>query len=107
VIRKAFWAGCRSLYMRGSIGETRLGKGMATIMGWCSGRVKGMVKALRDGFQGRPHPLRGLQTLLIGFIYWWSLNYLALLGSLFLLPLLPRIIHAIAELTYAPIAWRL
>lgn len=80
---------------------------MLTIMGWCSGRVKRMVKAARADFQGQRYPVRDLQTPLIGLIHQWSLNYLALLGRLFLLPLLPRIIHAIAQSTYAPIAWRL
>lgn len=75
---------------------------MPTILGWCSGRVEGMVKALWAEFQGRPYLMRGLQILLIGLIfalllrnlylnwselstYQWSLNYLALAGSLFLL----------------------
>jgi len=61
-----------------------------------------MVKALWAEFQGRPYLVRGLQILLIGLIfvflfrnlylnwselstYQWSLNYLALAGSLFLL----------------------
>lgn len=80
---------------------------MLTIWGWCSGRVKGMVKAVWADFQGQRYPVRGLQTLFIGFIYQRSLNYLALLGNLFLLPLLSCIIHTITELTCAPtIAWR-
>lgn len=78
-----------------------------------------MVKVLLAQFQGR---MCGLQILLIGLIfaflfrnpypnwselstYQWSLNYLALAGSLFLT--LTRLIRAFVELISAPIAWRL
>lgn len=96
---------------------------MPTIMGWCSGRVEGMVKAVWAEFQGWPYLVRGLQTLLIGLVfaflfrslylnwselstYQWSLNYLALAGSLFSLLVLTCLIRTIAELIHALIAWR-
>lgn len=65
-----------------------------------------MVKAVWAEFQGRPHPLRGLQTLLIGLIHQWSLNYLALAGSLLLPLVLPRLTRTIVEPICSLLSWR-